>query len=237
MTGTAVGPMQALAPGSSSTRAPPARAWPRDSAWTGSSFPGDLVDVVVAAKVLADRQSSFLDQLTLAEFIASGAYDRHVRRSRLSYRRRRDRLVAEVQRLAPHVRISGIAAGLHAVLDLTTGQQEEELVARAVCHGLAIRRVGFLRCNGTTPPWRPRGGLRDTSGTRLHRSAGAAVRRPGRYRASWLAGSPGRRHSQAGCRQRLMAGGSRRFGKLCSGLEDCLQLGHPCLGSSRPRSS
>jgi len=110
--------------------------------------PRDLVDVVVAAKVLADRQSSFLDQLTLAEFIASGAYDRHVRRSRLSYRRRRDRLVAEVQRLAPHVRISGIAAGLHAVLDLTTGQQEEELVARAARHGLAIAGLGSYGATG-----------------------------------------------------------------------------------------
>ena len=35
-----------------------------------------------------------LNQLVLAEFLTSGRYDRHVRRSRLAYRRRRDRLVA-----------------------------------------------------------------------------------------------------------------------------------------------
>ena len=46
-------------------------------------LPAPLVDDVVAAKTLADRQTSALDQLTLAEFIAAGGYDRHVRRSRL----------------------------------------------------------------------------------------------------------------------------------------------------------
>ena len=35
-----------------------------------------------------------LEQLALAELIASGAYDRHVRRARLRYRRRRDRLAS-----------------------------------------------------------------------------------------------------------------------------------------------
>jgi len=43
-------------------------------------------------KAQADRQSGTLKQLTLAEFITTGAYDRHLRRSRLTYRRRRDRL-------------------------------------------------------------------------------------------------------------------------------------------------
>ena len=42
-----------------------------------------------------------LDQLTLAEFITSGGYDRHVRRSRLAYRRRRDRLAAALGRERP----------------------------------------------------------------------------------------------------------------------------------------
>jgi GntR family transcriptional regulator/MocR family aminotransferase len=105
-------------------------------------LPADLVDDVVAAKTLADRNTAGLDQLTLAEFLASGQYDRHVRRSRLAYRRRRDRLVAAVRGRAPAVRISGIAAGLHALLALPDGENEDEVIARAADHGLALEGLG-----------------------------------------------------------------------------------------------
>jgi GntR family transcriptional regulator/MocR family aminotransferase len=101
-------------------------------------LPGHLVDDVVAAKAMADRQTSTLDQLTLTDLIVSGAYDRHVRRSRLAYRRRRDRLVAALAQQAPQVRVAGIAAGLHVLLELPAGQHEEDVLARAAHHGLAI---------------------------------------------------------------------------------------------------
>ena len=81
-------------------------------------LPESLVGEVSEAKGMSDWSSSALDQLTLAEFIESGAYDRHVRSMRLRYRHRRDQLVAALAERAPDVRISGIAAGLHAVLEL-----------------------------------------------------------------------------------------------------------------------
>jgi GntR family transcriptional regulator / MocR family aminotransferase len=105
-------------------------------------LPAHLVDEVVAAKRLADRNSSAIDQLVLAEFIGSGAYDRHIRRSRLIYRRRRDRLVATLQRQAPRVRISGIAAGLHALVELPGGVREEDVVAHAAERGLHLQGLG-----------------------------------------------------------------------------------------------
>ena len=105
-------------------------------------LPTDLIDDFVAAKERADRNSSAIDQLTLAEFIASGAYDRHVRRSRLVYRRRRDRLVAALRRRAPRVRISGIAAGLHALLELPGDVREEDVVASAAERGLSLQGLG-----------------------------------------------------------------------------------------------
>ena len=101
-------------------------------------LPAHLVDVVVEAKDSMGRLSSTLDQLTLAEFIASGAFDRQVRRVRLTCRRRRDRLVAALDRQAPQVRVTGMIAGLHALVQLPLGQREEDLVARAARHGLAI---------------------------------------------------------------------------------------------------
>ena len=46
------------------------------------------------AKSLADRGSPVLEQLAFADFLARGEYDRHLRRMRALYRRRRDALVA-----------------------------------------------------------------------------------------------------------------------------------------------
>ena len=105
-------------------------------------LPKHLVNGVVAAKALADRNSSAIDQLALAQFIVSGAYDRHIRRSRLIYRRRRDRLVAALRRQAPRVRISGIAAGLHALVELPAGVREEDIVAHAAERGLYLQGLG-----------------------------------------------------------------------------------------------
>ncbi|HEX4281012.1 MAG TPA: PLP-dependent aminotransferase family protein [Solirubrobacteraceae bacterium] len=105
-------------------------------------LPTDLIDDVVAAKAIADRNTSAVDQLALAELIGSGAYDRHIRRSRLVYRRRRDRLIASLRRHVPAVRISGIAAGLHALLELPAGVGEEDVVARAAERGLSLQGLG-----------------------------------------------------------------------------------------------
>ncbi|MFJ3722290.1 PLP-dependent aminotransferase family protein [Streptomyces sp. NPDC090045] len=103
--------------------------------------PPELLDEVLAAKGPTDWASSTLEQLTLAEFITSGAYDRHVRGMRLRYRRRRDELVAAV---AGRVGVSGIAAGLHAVLDLPAGTERSVLQSAAwqdlALHGLSAFR-------------------------------------------------------------------------------------------------
>ncbi|MBT2490019.1 PLP-dependent aminotransferase family protein [Streptomyces sp. ISL-96] len=107
-------------------------------------LPESLVEEVTAAKGVVDWVSSALDQLTLAEFIGSGAYDRHVRSMRLRYRRRRDQLVAALAERAPEVRVTGIAAGLHAVVELPAGT-ERSVVQAAAWQGLALGRVGSFR--------------------------------------------------------------------------------------------
>ncbi|MGW1889494.1 MocR-like pyridoxine biosynthesis transcription factor PdxR [Streptomyces sp. NPDC002004] len=93
------------------------------------------------------RSCGVLDQLTLAEFIVSGAYDRHVRAVRLRYRRRRDQLVAALRERAPEVRARGIAAGLHAVLELPEGA-EDSVVRAAAWQGLAVQGLSRFRHPG-----------------------------------------------------------------------------------------
>ena len=114
------------------------------------------------AKYLADRNTSVLDQLTLAEMVTSGAYDRQLRRARLRYRRRRDALLPALADAVPELAPSGIAAGLHVVLDLN-GRPEaallEALLAREVAvgglspafHDDPAPRTGLVIGYGTPP--------------------------------------------------------------------------------------
>jgi len=64
---------------------------------------------------------SVVDQLAFARFVASGAYDRHLRATRTRYRRRRDAVLTALSRELPGARVRGIAAGMHLLLDLPAG--------------------------------------------------------------------------------------------------------------------
>ncbi len=101
-------------------------------------IPAAMVDEVVAAKEDSGASSGVLDQLTLARLIGIGGYDRQIRQARLMYRRRRDRLIAALGRSAPAVKLTGIAAGLHAVAMLPGGSDEGGVIAAAGRHGVAI---------------------------------------------------------------------------------------------------
>ncbi|MEE1741932.1 PLP-dependent aminotransferase family protein [Streptomyces sp. BE147] len=113
-------------------------------------LPRELVTEVGRAKGEFDWTPGAPDQLTLAEFIASGAYDRHVRSMRLRYRRRRDQLVAALAERAPDIRVGGIAAGLHAVLELPEGT-ERAVIQAAAWQGLALEGLARFRHRDAPP--------------------------------------------------------------------------------------
>ncbi|MDH6138188.1 MULTISPECIES: PLP-dependent aminotransferase family protein [Kitasatospora] len=107
-------------------------------------LPAHLVDPVLAGKGEREGFTSVVDQLTLAAFLDSGAYDRHLRRMRQRYRQRRDQLVAALAAQAPHIAVSGIAAGLHAVLRLPPGTERSALKA-AAWQGVALDGLAPFR--------------------------------------------------------------------------------------------
>ncbi|MET8943423.1 PLP-dependent aminotransferase family protein [Streptomyces sp. NPDC004542] len=107
-------------------------------------LPERFADAVPAAKGEREAWASVPEQLALADFIAAGSYDRHVRRMRQRYRRRRDRLVAALAAHAPHIEVTGVAAGLHAVLRLPPGT-EPSAVKSAAWHGVALDGLGAFR--------------------------------------------------------------------------------------------
>jgi GntR family transcriptional regulator / MocR family aminotransferase len=107
------------------------------------SPPGALAVRFGTAKEQLDRGTSILDQLTFAELIEAGAFDRHIRRMRGLYRRRRDELAHALAAADPAIRLAGIAAGLHATIYLPgPGPSEEQAGARAARAGIALDTLG-----------------------------------------------------------------------------------------------
>jgi GntR family transcriptional regulator / MocR family aminotransferase len=100
--------------------------------------PLELVDELERTKLLVDIFSPTLDQLALAEFLSRGHYDRHVRRARTFYRRRRDRLLSALARHLPELPIEGVAAGMHLLLALPPGVSDSAIAEEARRAGIAV---------------------------------------------------------------------------------------------------
>jgi GntR family transcriptional regulator/MocR family aminotransferase len=117
-------------------------------------LPRALVGPFTEAKLLADRGSPILDQLTFADFLSRGEFDRHLRRMRPVYRSRRDALLTALARHLPELEPGGIAAGLHLVAWLPQDLEEATVIAAAAREGVAVAGVTPYRLSPA-----PRGGL------------------------------------------------------------------------------
>jgi GntR family transcriptional regulator/MocR family aminotransferase len=79
-----------------------------------------------------------LEQLAFADFLQHGELDRHLRRMRLRYHRRRDVLVDALRQRLPDVEVRGIAAGLHVLAVLPEGVDELRVLSEARTRGIAL---------------------------------------------------------------------------------------------------
>ena len=133
-----IGSLQGLAPdlvaycgSASKTLAPALRI-----AWV-------VLPPILAATLQGDRRllggtPPALDQIALADMYERGDVDRHLRRQRHRYRRRRDALLSALAEHLPGVEVRGAAAGLFAVLLLDEDVDEGAAVAAATARGLAL---------------------------------------------------------------------------------------------------
>lgn len=109
--------------------------------------PDRLLGALVAEKGWAEESVGFVNQLAMADFIESGAYDRHVRAMRATYRRRCEQLIETISRHCPTTRVTGMSAGLHVLLE-QPGRTGAELVRRAAREQLAIEPLAMFRNPG-----------------------------------------------------------------------------------------
>jgi GntR family transcriptional regulator/MocR family aminotransferase len=109
--------------------------------------PPSMAGAVAAEKLISDRGSSALDQLALAALLESGRYDRHLRRMRTVYARRRSALIDALARHAPAITLTGLAAGFHAVAHLPAASSERAVVETARERRVGLYELGAFRAN------------------------------------------------------------------------------------------
>jgi GntR family transcriptional regulator/MocR family aminotransferase len=147
-----VGALQGLAPervayiGSASKRLVPGMrlGWMLTPSWLGWSL--------ISVKAIEDRGSEAIGQLALADFISRGELDRHLRRMRLRYQRRREALLESLGRWLPEARVSEGAAGLYELAELPGEVEEAALVAAAAERGVGLEGLSLHRFKATGPP-------------------------------------------------------------------------------------
>jgi GntR family transcriptional regulator/MocR family aminotransferase len=101
--------------------------------------PKPLISVFTSAKWLCDRHTATLEQETLAEFITSGLYERHLRRVRRRNAARREALREAIGKyLGDRVEVTGFGAGAHIALWPVARVSETEVIAKAAALGVAV---------------------------------------------------------------------------------------------------
>ena len=98
----------------------------------------ELATRLAATKKATDQGSPAIDQLAFADFIARGELDRHLRRMRPIYRRRRDALLAALGRHLPDLHPVGAAAGLHILVWLPSDLDPDAIIDGAAAAGIGI---------------------------------------------------------------------------------------------------
>lgn len=150
--GSGLGAVQGLAPdrvayiGSASKRLTPGMrlGWALLPSW--------LAWPLIQAKAVEDSGSEAVGQLALCDFIERGELDRHIRRMRLRYRRRREALLEALARHLPAARPSAGQAGLYELVELPAATDEAALVAAAATRGVGLEGLALHRFEPAGPP-------------------------------------------------------------------------------------
>jgi GntR family transcriptional regulator/MocR family aminotransferase len=112
--------------------------------------PERLREGIVNRKKFNDMGTATIPQAAFAHMLRTGGYDRHLRRTRALYRKRRDALLEAVAEYLPAWQPIGVAAGLHVVLRMPDGTDDLALKSRLAARGV---HVWALAQYTRTPMW------------------------------------------------------------------------------------
>ena len=115
-------------------------------------LPPHLAKAVALSKGLADTGSSVMDQVAFAQFLASGAYDRHLRQMRRRYQARRNALLRALARHLPDATVLGAAAGVHLTVRFPDGFPLEDLVTHAARKRIRVEPLARCYAEPATAP-------------------------------------------------------------------------------------
>jgi GntR family transcriptional regulator/MocR family aminotransferase len=114
-------------------------------------LPTSLVETVVAAKWVTDRYSAMLGQEALADFIASGAFERYLRRACTRNAARRQALIASLkEHLGDQIEIGGSNAGVHLLVWLKgyAASRVTQVIDRAARAGVGVYPINSCYVRG-----------------------------------------------------------------------------------------
>jgi len=110
--------------------------------------PAELVTAIAAERWAVDSGGPAIAARAFARLLATGEVDRHLRRTRREYHARRDTLVARLAERLPACRVEGASGGLHLLLRLPAGADEDAVVAALAERRIRIRGLGGYRLGG-----------------------------------------------------------------------------------------
>lgn len=105
----------------------------------GWTIPGRYRERIIHFKLATTAATAIIPQLALADYLASGGYDRHLARLRQTFRSTTDRLSDEISKRFPEgTRISRPAGGFLLWVQLPNGTDTVGLQRRAIRRGLSV---------------------------------------------------------------------------------------------------
>ncbi|RHB45848.1 PLP-dependent aminotransferase family protein [Exiguobacterium sp. AM39-5BH] len=89
------------------------------------------------------------EQHTLAAFMATGDFEKHLNRMRKTYRRKLEIIIAAFKPYEPTVSITGASAGLHVVLSVRTTETSGQLKRSAEASNIRLNAMTDYRINSS----------------------------------------------------------------------------------------
>jgi GntR family transcriptional regulator / MocR family aminotransferase len=115
--------------------------------------PESLIDPIVRLRRTEDAHLSVTEQTAFERFLATGTFERHIRRMRSRYRKRRERLLELLATRVPEATPVGVSAGLRVLLELpSSSPSAQSIVERAAADSIELFPVGPCYHAGTSPP-------------------------------------------------------------------------------------